>query len=456
MTALALPSQPILPPGPSSRVPSKVFLDFQRDRPGFLLDAARRYGDVVHFNLFGNPVYLLSHPEDIREVLEQRHEGFVKGRGLARARVLLGEGLLTAEGAAHGRHRRLVMPAFHRARMVEYGRTMVAAALGAQARWREGEQRDMATEMMRLTRTIVARTLFGADLSARDAELDAALATVVRGFGSVNLFLPEWLLRHGLLPEARRARAAMAYLDDTVYRLIRERRAEGGDHGDLLSMLLAAVDAEGDGGGFSDQQLRDEVMTLFLAGHETTANALAWTWYLLSEHPEEERRLHEELDRVLEGRAPSAEDLPELGFARRVLSESMRLYPPAWVIGRRATRDHVIHGFGIPENAGVLLSQWVVHHDPRWYPDPFRFDPDRWLPGGAERRPKYAYFPFGGGPRRCIGEAFAWQEGLLILATLAQHWRFRLVPGHPVEPDPMITLRPRHGLRMTFAPRPAR
>lgn len=199
----------------------------------------------------------------------------------------------------------------------------------------------------------------------------------------------------------------------------------------------------------SDQQLRDEVMTLFLAGHETTANALAWTWFLLAEHPEVDLRLAAELDRVLGGRPPTLDDLPALPYTRMVFSEAMRLYPPAWLLGRRAARDCSIGGYGIPRGAVVLVSQWVVHHDPRWYPDPFRFDPDRWA-ADVPARPKYAYFPFGGGPRRCVGEAFAWAEGLLVLATLAQGWRMRLVPGHPVVPDPLITLRPRHGIRVVL------
>lgn len=439
----------IEPPGPRSRLPGGTLLRFRRDRLGFLLQTARTHGDMVGFTLARQPVYLVSDPGLIQDVLETQAAGFTKGRALERARRLLGQGLLTSEGELHQRQRRLVMPAFHKRRMAAYGATMVDLARAHGDGWRPGQVVDAATEMMHLTRAIVSKTLFGHDAAADSADLDAAMRLTVGSFGSLALFLPEWVVERGLWPSAAGLEAARATLDQTIYGMIAARRAEGHDHGDLLSMLLAAVDDEGDGRGMSDQQLRDEVMTLFLAGHETTANALAWTWFLLAEHPEVELRLAAELDRVLGGRLPTLDDLPALPFTRMVFSEAMRLYPPAWLLGRRAARDCSIGGYGIPRGAVVLVSQWVVHHDPRWYPDPFRFDPERWA-ADVPARPKYAYFPFGGGPRRCVGEAFAWAEGLLVLATLAQGWRMRLVPGHPVVPDPLITLRPRHGIRVVL------
>ncbi len=449
----------ITPPGPRSRLPSGVLLRFRHDRLGFMLHTARRYGDIAHFKLMGWPVYLLSHPDMIQAVLEVDAGAFVKGRGLGRARRLLGQGLLTSEGLFHQRQRRLVLPAFHRERMAAYGKVMVDHASALQARWLDGETRDIAADMQHLTRSIVAKTLFDFEVTSQTQAIDAALATLIGSFGSLAFFLPEWVLDRGLWPSAHRQESARAELDALIYRMIEERRAGGRDHGDLLSMLLVAVDEDGDGQGMTDRQVRDEVMTLFLAGHETTANALAWTWFLLSEHPEAAARLHDELDRVLGGRDPEVADLPELRYTRRVLTEAMRLYPPAWIVGRRAVQDVVVGGYGIPRGAGVLVSEWVVHHDPRWYPDPFRFDPDRWLPDSHAPRPKYAYFPFGGGPRRCIGEAFAWMEGTLILATIARRWHLRLVPGHPVQPDPLITLRPRNGVRVILerraAPQPA-
>ncbi len=436
----------IEPPGPRSRLPGATLLRFRRDRLGFLLATARTHGDVAGFTLGRQPIYLVSDPAMIQDVLELQAASFTKGRALERARHLLGQGLLTSEGELHQRQRRLVMPAFHKQRLAGYGATMVALARAHGAAWQPGRVVDVATEMMHLTRAIVAKTLFDHDVADDAGEIDAAMGVLVGSFGSVALFLPEWVVERGLWPSAARLEAARATLDATIYGMIAARRAEGRDHGDLLSMLLAAVDEDGDGRGMSDRQLRDEVMTLFLAGHETTANALAWTWFLLAEHPEVDLRLDAELDRVLAGRPPTLDDLPALPYTRMVFTEAMRLYPPAWLLGRRAARDCSVGGFGIPRGAVVLMSQWVVHHDPRLYPDPFRFDPERWA-ADVPARPKYAYFPFGGGPRRCIGEAFAWTEGLLVLATLAQGWRMRLVPGHPVVPEPLITLRPRHGIR---------
>jgi cytochrome P450 len=238
-----------------------------------------------------------------------------------------------------------------------------------------------------------------------------------------------------------------------VYRLIEERRRSGADRGDLLSMLLLAQDTEGDGGRMTDLQLRDEAMTIFLAGHETTANALTWTWYLLSRHPDVEARLHAEIDSALGGRAASVDDMSALPYTRMVLAESMRLYPPAWIVGRRAMGPFQANGYTIPARSIVLMSQYTMHHDARWFPDPERFDPERFAPDRQADRPKFAYFPFGGGPRVCIGEQFAWMEGMILLATIAQRWRLRLVPDHPVAMQPIITLRPKYGMRMTVEAR---
>ncbi|MDQ3012143.1 MAG: cytochrome P450, partial [Acidobacteriota bacterium] len=242
-------------------------------------------------------------------------------------------------------------------------------------------------------------------------------------------------------------------LDLTIYRMIAERRASGEDRGDLLSMLMQARDVEGDGSGMTDAQLRDEAMTIFLAGHETTATALTWTWYLLSQHPDIEAKFHAEVDQVLNGNLPTVEDYPRLRYTEMIFAESMRLYPPAWVIGRRALGDYRLGDYQIPARAIILMSQYVMHHNQKYFPDPERFDPERWTPEAREARPKFSYFPFGGGPRLCIGESFAWMEGVLVLATLAQQWRLRLVPGHSVEIQPLVTLRPKHGMRMVIEQR---
>jgi cytochrome P450 len=341
----------------------------------------------------------------------------------------------------------LVQPAFHRQRVAAHGVVTAEHAARARQRWQDGETLDIAQEMMRLTLTIVGKTLFDADVERGASEIGAALTKIMEGWP--RLMSPFYQVLNRLpLPGNRRAREGQEFLDATILRMINERRASGEDRGDLLSMLLLAQDEEGDGSGMTDKQVRDESLTLFLAGHETTANALTWTWYLLSQHPAVETKLHAEIDAVLVGRLPTADDVPQLPYTRMVLAEAMRLYPPAWVIGRRALDNYEIPPYQIPANSLLLLSPYVMHRDPRYYVNPDVFDPQRWTPEAQAQRPKYAYFPFGGGPRQCIGEAFAWMEGVLLIATLAQRWRLRLVPGHPVVPQPLITLRAKHGMRM--------
>jgi cytochrome P450 len=301
--------------------------------------------------------------------------------------------------------------------------------------------------MMRLTLAVVGRTLFGAEVAGEADEIDEAFSLIMGQFQRLLMPFSEYLDRLPL-PSNKRIERAVARLDATIFRMIAERRASGEVGDDLLSMLLAARDDEGDGTGMSDRQLRDEAMTIFLAGHETTANALTWTWYLLSQHPEVERLLHDEVDRVLGGRAATVTDLGELKYCESVFAEAMRLYPPAWAVGRQALEDFAAGEFVVPAGTMVLMSQWVVHRDERFWPDPTRFDPGRWTPEARAARPKFSYFPFGGGARVCIGEPFAWMEGVLLLATIAQRWRFELAPDARVEPQPLITLRPRYGMPM--------
>jgi cytochrome P450 len=436
-----------LPPGPKRKFVGTIFLALRRDPLRFLTQLSRDYGDIVHFRIGPQHVVLLNHPEMIKDVLVTQSHKFAKGRGLQLAKRLLGEGLLTSEGDFHRRQRRLAQPAFHRQRILSYGAVMVECAHLTASRWRDGEQVDIAPEMARLTLSIVGKTLFGADVESEAGEIRESLAESIRVWRRSTLPFGE-LLEKLPLPSTRRFNAARARLDATIYRLIEEHRAAGIDRGDLLSMLLMARDAENDGGSMTDEQLRDEAMTIFLAGHETTANALTWTWYLISQHPEVEARLHTELGQILSGRDPTVEDLPKLTYTEMVLAESMRLYPPAWIIGRRALEDYAANSYRIPAGSLVLMSQHVMHRDPRYYPNPERFDPLRFSTEAKAARPKFAYFPFGGGPRLCLGEAFAWMEGVLVLATLAQQWRMDLVHGHPVEPHPLITLRPKFGMRM--------
>jgi cytochrome P450 len=461
-----------LPPGPRRRFPGEFFLAIQREPLEFLTRLQRDHGDVVYFTLAGQPVVLLSHPDLVRDVLVTQQRSFHKGRGLERAKLLLGEGLLTSEGEHHLRQRRLAQPAFHRQRIAGYGAVMARYAARARDRWSEGTTLDVADEMTRLTLAIVGKTLFDADVEEEAPEIGRALTQALQSFNYAMLPFGE-LLDRLPLPPVLRFKRARARLDATIYRLIAERRASGEDHGDLLSMLLLARDGE-DGGerdgresdgepgaggraahGMSDVQLRDEAMTIFLAGHETTANLLTWSWYLLARNPDAEARLHAELDAVLGAgdRVPTADDLACLPYTRMVLAESMRLYPPAWILGRRAVEPVRIAGYAFPARTLVFMSQYVVHRDPRWYDEPERFLPERWLPDAAAARPRFSYFPFGAGTRVCIGEQFAWMEGALALATIARRWRLRLAPGHPVTPQPIITLRPKHGMRMVVGAR---
>ena len=434
-----------LPPGPSRRFPGDFVLQFARRPVPFLERLTREHGDVATFTLGRERMVLVNHPDLIRDVLVTHNRNFRKGRGLERAKRLLGEGLLTSEGEQHRRQRRLAQPAFHRQRVGAYGGVMAEYAARTASRWRDGATVNVGEEMMRLTLAIVARTLFDADVEdAEAAGVGEALTEAFRSFAFAMLPFGE-LLEKLPLPPVRRFNRARDRLDRTIYRMIAERRAAGDDRGDLLSMLLLAHDTEGDGSGMTDTQLRDEAMTIFLAGHETTANALTWSLYLLSRHPEVEARLHAEVDAALgagpAARLPTADDMAALPYTRMVLAEAMRLYPPAWIIGRRAIDAYPIRDWVLPPRTIVLVSQYVTHRDARFWPDAARFDPERWTPEAQAGRPKFAYFPFGGGPRICIGEQFAWMEGVLLLATIARHWRLR-GPAMEIAVRPMITLRP--------------
>jgi cytochrome P450 len=443
-----MPQAALHPPEVKGGLILGVLREFRKDPPAFLESAARRHGDIVTFRLGPEHAYVLNHPDWIKDVLVTNQSNFTKSRMLERARVLLGNGLLTSEGEFHRRQRRLAQPAFHRDRLRGYATSMVECAARCRDRWEPGAPFDVSREMMRLALAIVGRTLFNAPVDSEKAdEIGAALTQVFDLFQRLLMPFSEWLEKLPL-PSVRRFERARDQLDRIIYRLIAERRASGRDTGDLLSMLLLAQDEEGEG-GMTDQQVRDEALTLMLAGHETTANALTWTWYLLSQNPEAEAALHAELDRVLEGRLPGVDDLPQLRYAEGVFAESLRLFPPAWAVGRRARQDYPVGDYLIPARSIVIMSPWVSHRDPRWFPDPLQFDPGRWRPEIADARPKFAYFPFGGGARVCIGERFAWMEGVLALATLAQRWRLRLEPGHRVETKALITLRPRYGMRMT-------
>ena len=437
------------PPGPRGRYPGELVLAVTRRPLEFFPALARDYGDVALFHAGRQPIALLSHPDHIRDVLVTNARQFHKGRGLERAKALLGEGLLTSEEEFHLRQRRLAQPAFHRTRIAAYGATMGSYAERRSSQWRDGQVLDVSREMAAYTLAVVGKTLFDADIEHEAHDIGEALGAALAAFNYMVLPLGELLLRLPF-PAARRFRRGRERLDATIYRMIAERRASGVDNGDLLSMLLLAQDTEGDGSGMSDVQLRDEVMTLLLAGHETTANLLTWSFYLLSQHPDAEARLHAEVDAL--GNAPvGANDIARLPYARAIIAETMRLFPPAWIVGRRALAEYDVGDYRIPARTVVLMSQWIVHRDARWWPEPDRFQPERWLPGGTAldvSRPKFSWFPFGAGTRVCIGEQFAWMEGILALAVFTRRWRLRLVDGHRVVPQPIVTLRAKFGMPM--------
>jgi len=445
----AVASRDRTPPGPKGLPVFGSIGPFRKDAPRFLLNATKEFGDVVFLRLANQRVFLVNDAELVKDVLVTNQSNFKKSRALERAKKMLGEGLLTNEGEAHLRQRRLVQPAFHRERLAGYATSMVQLSTRTRDRWKDGETREIHDEMMRLTLAIVGQTMFSADVETEAAEIGEALTTVLAMFNLLFVPFSEWLEKLPL-PAMRRFEKARDRLDQTIYKMIAERRASGVDRGDLLAMLLLAQD---EGTGMTDVQVRDEAMTLFLAGHETTANALTWTWYLLSQHPEVEARMHEEIDRELGGKAPSFDDVPRLNYTERLFAESMRLYPPAWAIGRRAKAAFSLGEYVAPAQSIVLMSPYAMHRNPRYWPEPERFDPDRFLPEAVASRPKFAYFPFGGGARLCIGERFAWMEGVLVLATIAQKWRLRLEAGHAVDHQALITLRVRGDLRMTVESR---
>jgi cytochrome P450 len=450
------------PPGFQRNLLWFAFRRFRPANPILLFQhLAQEYGDIAHYKIGWNHIVFLNHPDYIREVLVVQNDNFVKERTVQRTKMLLGEGMITSEGAQHRGQRQVAQPAFHRQRIPESAGMIVREAARLSDRWRDGEQRDIAIDMMQLTLNVVAQTLFATDLnqqSDRQAgqradqqagdEVKELADAINRIMGLYNflVMLPaaEWLV-HLRPPGLAAFVRARKRIDAVVYRMIAAHRQRGSHGGSLLDLMLAASPDESPA---SEQSLRDQVITIFLAGYETVANALSWTWYLLSQNPECERRFHEEIDRELQGRRPTFDDVPRLRYVEMALAESMRLYPPAWAMGRYARADFQLGDFFLPAKTTVLMSQFVTHRDARFFPDPLRFDPERFTPEARSRRTKLTYFPFGAGARQCIGESFAWMEGIVLLATLAQKWKLKLVPGHRVEPEPLITLRPKYGMKM--------
>jgi cytochrome P450 len=405
---------------------------------------ARDYGDIFYYRAAWLQVYFLNHPDLIEEVLVRNPRNFLKDRVVRKSRWFFGDGLLTNEGDSWLRQRKLSAPAFHRERVSSYARIMSGYAEQMLANWRDGETLDIQQEMMSLTLRVVVRALFNLE-SDRTQQIRTAMNLMMGNATGMRMLLPP-IARYLPTPQMIRVRRAVKELEEVVYGIIAQHRAANQDTGDLLSMLMSARDE--DGSRMSDKQLRDEVLTFLLAGHETTALALTWTWHLLSQNPEVEQKLHAELEEVLAGRAPEFADLPRLGYTERVIKESMRLYPPAWSLARTVISDFELRGYRIPAGANVVMSQWIMHRHQAYFPEPEKFDPDRWLTERAQKLPRFAYFPFGGGPRQCIGAAFAIMEATLLLVTIAQRYRLRTVPDHPVVPVPGFTLRPKYGMQM--------
>jgi len=439
------------PPGPRGHFLLGSLPEFARDILGFLDACAREHGDVVFVRLAGWDVFLLNHPDLIDEVLRKNRDNFVKHSFFWRhVDSIFGKGLLTSEGEFWLRQRRLAAPAFHPDRIASYGGAMVNYSERLVDGWRDGEIRDVHKDMMRVTMEIVSKTLFDADVERDVDEVGQAFEVVLKeiaGRFRRPFKIPDWVPTPGNL----RYRRGVALLDRLVTRVLQERRTAPGDRGDFLSMLMSARDE--DGSAMSDRQLRDELVTLFLAGHETTAIALSWTWYLLAHHPLVKDRLVAELFEQIERRPATVADLPRLPYADAVVKEAIRLYPPAYVLGREARADCEIGGWRVPARATIYMSPWVTHRDPRWFASPEKFLPERWLDGLAARLPRFAYMPFGGGPRVCIGDRFAMMEAVLILATVARRYLFERVSEEPIVPFPSITLRPEGGIWMKLSRR---
>ena len=436
-----------LPPGPKGNFLLGSARQLAHSWPGHSVNCSRDFGDIVYYRFLHVGICQLTHPDHIEAVLVRNAANFQKSRDYGAMRFILGNGLLTNEGASWQRQRQLIQPAFRHENIAEYAEIMVDSVSAHLSRWRDGESRDLHHEMGELTLDIVAKSLFGAKVAHQARNIGEEVAAVMERFftqAALTFLLPERFP----IPKTPRLLRSKRRLDSVVLTIIRERRANNTSGHDLLQRLLDAQDEHG--AQMSDEQLRDEIMTLFLAGHETTANALTWTWYLLAQNPQVEQALTAELDSVLGGRAPALADLPRLPYTEMVVKESMRLYPPAWGIGRRAINEFELGGYRIPAGTNIFIMQWLTHRDARFFPDPERFDPERWRddPVRKGRIPRFAYFPFAGGPRVCIGAGFAMMEAALLLASIAQRYRFSLAPGAKVKPLFSVTLRPKYGLPM--------
>jgi cytochrome P450 len=435
------------PPGPKSRYPGGVFLKFRQDPIGFLEKAAAQFGDIVHWKMGGQNAFLINDPNLIRDVLVTQDKKFDKQ--LEASRSLLGLGLTVSNGELHQRQRRSIQPGFHRDRIAKYAEVMVQCADRAQSQWQENATLEIKHEMERIALSVVGETLFGVNLGSHADGISRAMAAAVGSPSNMMVPMLRWIEKLPL-NGVRAAKAGRAVMHAVVDEVIRKCRPSAAQTDDLLAGLLFDDDQNN---ATSEAQVHDEVMNLLIAGYETTSNAMSWAWYLLSQHPKVEDCLHQELDRVVGDRPPTKADFEALRLTQNVIRESLRLYPPLWIIWRRTLEDYPLNGYVAPAGSLVLMCQHLTHRDKRYFPEPLRFNPDRWTEEFREHLPKFAYFPFGGGSRQCLGDRFGFMEAVLVVATIARKWKLRLSAGHPVVPAPLFTLRPRYGLRMIASQR---
>jgi cytochrome P450 len=446
------------PPGPHSILPNKLVREFIHNPLKTLMDITYTYGDIAHFKFGRQHVYLINNPHYIEDILIRNYKNFIKSRGLQVTKRLLGEGLVTSEGEYHDCQRRLIQPAFHPSEIKRYGDIMTTSAAQMTQKWQDGMTLDIHKEMMHVTMTIISKAVLGYDIKSEGSEVGDSLLTCMEYFNRLQMPFGELFEKIPILPINKGYQSAKKRLDSIVYNMIKTHRhseSKGVLQPDLLYTLLQAQDTEAGIGRMTDIQLRDEVMTIFLAGHETTSNALTWTFYLLSQHPTVDDHMYDELKSVLgdnessdSSRTPTFRDVPKLVYTEKVLRESMRLYPPAWTIGRQAINDYKVDKYVIPAGSIILMSQYVMHRNKNYYTDPDIFYPDRWTKEAKLQMPRFSYFPFGGGIRSCVGEPFAWLEGILLLATICKQWKMHHDANHKVELKPLITLRPKYGMRM--------
>jgi cytochrome P450 len=442
------------PPGPSDKLPFTMGRKFLRDPLKTLLDLSRTYGTISHFKFGKQSIYFINHPDYIEDILVSNYRNFIKSKGLQVSKRILGNGLLTSEGDFHDRQRQLIRPKFYPSQIKSYSDVMIKCALDMCNSWKSGTIVDIHKEMTHVTLAIISKSVLGYEIKQQGDQIGEALLTCMEYFNRLLMPFGELIEKIPILPMNKRFRRAKRILDSIVYNMIIEHRKklDSGhvDGDDLLFTLLQAQGEKSGNGKMTDTQLRDEVMTIFLAGHETTSNALTWALYLLSINPEIETQLDQELRSVIgEGRPiPTLEDVQKLAYTERILTESLRLYPPAWALGRQAINDYKIDKYTVGAGSIILMSQYVMQRNPLYFKEPDRFYPDRWTPQFRKLLPRFSYFPFGGGVRGCIGEPFAWLEAILLIATICKRWKMNLAPGHKVVLKPLITLRPKYGMRM--------